>query len=173
MAFSKKGWRKIVVEDHAFYWQAVEDRFSWETGALTEPNILHSRPQREPHRHLVVKSDRCGETPGFSEIVSPRIVRGCIESAILSGWLDAHPSMKLVLLDFPLRHVVFDSNWRASTVVSIAQAMYDSRDFAPMPLLADALQDAGCEQPDILDHCRTGQTHVRGCWVVDLILGKE
>jgi hypothetical protein len=42
-----------------------------------------------------------------------------------------------------------------------------------MPLLADALQDAGGEVPDILDHCRNPGGHVRGCWVVDLVLGKE
>ncbi|HVL11991.1 MAG TPA: hypothetical protein VM529_05470 [Gemmata sp.] len=52
--------------------------------------------------------------------------------------------------------------------------MYGSRDFSPMPILADALQDAGCDSADILDHCRgPKQVHVRGCWVVDLVLGKE
>jgi hypothetical protein len=56
---------------------------------------------------------------------------------------------------------------------AIAKAMYDSRDFAAMALLADALQDAGCEQADILDHCRGPGPHVKGCWVVDLVLGKE
>ena len=52
--------------------------------------------------------------------------------------------------------------------------MYDSRDFSLMPILADALQDAGCENEHILNHCRdTEAKHVRGCWVVDLVLGKE
>jgi hypothetical protein len=52
--------------------------------------------------------------------------------------------------------------------------VYDSRDFGAMPMLADVLQDAGCTSDDILDHCRDGkQIHVRGCWVVDLVLGKE
>jgi hypothetical protein len=52
--------------------------------------------------------------------------------------------------------------------------MYESRDFSAMPILADALQDAGCDNDDILSHCRdTSLTHVRGCWVVDLVLGKE
>jgi hypothetical protein len=49
-----------------------------------------------------------------------------------------------------------------------------SRDFSAMPILADALQDAGCDSAAILDHCRDANaTHVRGCWVVDLALGKE
>lgn len=73
----------------------------------------------------------------------------------------------------PFRPVSFSSEWRTSTVVSIAKSMYHSRDFGPMPLLADALQDAGCEHADILDHCRGAGPHVRGCWVVDLVLGKS
>lgn len=81
-----------------------------------------------------------------------------------------------LLLDIfgnPFRPIAFIPEWRTSTVVSIARIMYDSRDFATMPVLADALQDAGCENEDILNHCRSGGPHVRGCWVVDLILGKE
>ena len=72
----------------------------------------------------------------------------------------------------PFRPVAFDPNWRTSTVVSIAQGLYDTRDFSAMPILADALEDAGCDHADILDHCRGTGPHVRGCWVVDLVLGK-
>jgi hypothetical protein len=50
--------------------------------------------------------------------------------------------------------------------------MYEGRDFGPMPILADALQDAGCEDVSILGHCRGPGPHVRGCWVVDMVLGK-
>ena len=51
--------------------------------------------------------------------------------------------------------------------------MYESRDFSAMPILADALQDAGCVNDDVLNHCREAHAaHVRGCWVVDLVLGK-
>ena len=74
----------------------------------------------------------------------------------------------------PFQPVSFSPEWRTSDVVSIAQTMYDSRDFTPISILADALQDAGCEQEDILAHCRDANgTHVRGCWVVDLVLGKS
>jgi hypothetical protein len=68
----------------------------------------------------------------------------------------------------------FESAWRTDTAVSLARQMYEARDFGAMPILADALQDAGCDCEDILSHCRdAGQVHVRGCWVVDLVLGKE
>ncbi len=73
----------------------------------------------------------------------------------------------------PFRPIVFSPAWRTDTAVSLAKGMYESRDFSAMPILADALQDAGCEQTDILNHCRDEkQVHVRGCWVVDLVLGK-
>jgi hypothetical protein len=73
----------------------------------------------------------------------------------------------------PFRPVAFDAAWRTSTAVALAKQMYESRDFGAMPILADALQDAGCDNDDILNHCRdTKQVHVRGCWVVDLVLGK-
>jgi hypothetical protein len=63
--------------------------------------------------------------------------------------------------------------WRTDTVVSLAHQMTESCDFSAMPILADALQDAGCDNADILSHCRGPGPHVRGCWVVDLVLGKE
>jgi hypothetical protein len=74
----------------------------------------------------------------------------------------------------PFRPVAFSPDWRTDTAVSLARQMYESRDFGAMPILADALQDSGCENPDILNHCRDATvTHVRGCWVVDLLLGKQ
>ncbi len=73
----------------------------------------------------------------------------------------------------PFRPEMTEPNWETSTVVALASQMYGSRDFSAMPILADALQDAGCDNDVILEHCRGPGPHVRGCWVVDLILGKE
>ena len=73
----------------------------------------------------------------------------------------------------PFHPVTFAPEWRTSTVVSLAQQMYDQREFGPMPILADALQDAGCADENVLSHCRGPGPHVRGCWVVDLVLGRE
>jgi hypothetical protein len=67
----------------------------------------------------------------------------------------------------------FAPEWITETVRLLAKGMYESGDFSATPILADALQDAGCDNADILDHCRRPGAHVRGCWVVDLILGKE
>ena len=74
----------------------------------------------------------------------------------------------------PFQPVTLDPNWLTSDVVAMARGMYETRDFSAMPILADALQDAGCEQAGILDHCRDPHAmHVRGCWVADLLLGKR
>ncbi len=73
----------------------------------------------------------------------------------------------------PFRSVVFSPTWRTSAAVALAAQMYESRDFGAMPILADALQDAGCNNEDVLSHCRTPGEHVRGCWVVDLVLDTE
>lgn len=72
----------------------------------------------------------------------------------------------------PFHPVAFDPRWRTEHSVGIAAKMYDERDFAAMPILADALQEAGCENEDILTHCRESGLHVSGCWVVDSVLGK-
>jgi hypothetical protein len=73
------------------------------------------------------------------------------------------------------RPVVVDPAWLVAaegTVLRLAQALYDSRDFRAMPVLGDALEDAGCCDPVILEHCRRPGEHYRGCFLVDALLGK-
>jgi hypothetical protein len=77
------------------------------------------------------------------------------------------------VLPNPFRPVSFDPSWRTEAAVGIARGIYDDRAFERMPILADALQEAGCENQEILNHCRNPGHHVRGNWVVDLVLGKE
>jgi hypothetical protein len=63
--------------------------------------------------------------------------------------------------------------WNSGTVPKLAQAIYEERAFDCLPVLADALEEAGCTEGAILGHCRGAGPHVRGCWVVDLVLGKQ
>jgi hypothetical protein len=70
--------------------------------------------------------------------------------------------------------------WKDGTISKLARALYDDRELPSgrldnqrLAILADALEDAGCTDPDILGHCRGPGSHVRGCWVVDLLLGNE
>jgi hypothetical protein len=73
----------------------------------------------------------------------------------------------------PFASVEFDPAWRTSTATAIANQIYTSRDFSAMPILADALQDAGCDRDDVLNHCRDESApHVRGCWALDHVLNR-
>jgi len=73
----------------------------------------------------------------------------------------------------PFRPVAVEPSWLTSTVVPLAEGIYAERAFDRMPILADALEDAGSDNADILTHCRQPGEHVRGCWVVDLLTGRK
>lgn len=97
-------------------------------------------------------------------------------------WLSARPFSRSegavleLLRDFtviPFRPVARNPGWITSTVHGLAEGIYTDRAFDRLPILADALEDAGCDSADILTHCRGDGPHVRGCWVVDWVLGKK
>jgi hypothetical protein len=73
----------------------------------------------------------------------------------------------------PFHSVTFHPTWLTPTAKALAEQIYSERAFDRMPILGDALEEAGCTLPDVLEHCRNGGEHVRGCWVVDLVLGKQ
>jgi hypothetical protein len=93
-----------------------------------------------------------------------------------------HVAQAALVLDIfgnPFRPVSIDPAWQTPTVVALAQAAYDNRTLpagtfepARLAVLADALEEAGCDNADLLGHLRGPGPHVRGCWAVDLLLGK-
>jgi hypothetical protein len=87
---------------------------------------------------------------------------GIVEPA----WLDAE------IFGESLRHP-FDPGWGTATVLALARSVYKDHAFGVLPILADALEDAECDNTDILAHCRGPGPHARGCWVLDLILRKR
>jgi hypothetical protein len=92
------------------------------------------------------------------------------------GWAERafQASCLIDLMGNPFRKVRFDAKWRTETAVALAQQFYERGEAASLPILADALEEAGCDEPAVLAHARDiHQPHVRGCWVVDLVLGKE
>jgi hypothetical protein len=102
-----------------------------------------------------------GDAPGDPLIASERIA----QAAILVD-----------LFDDLFRPVTLDPGWLAwnnATIRKLARSIYDERRFTDLPILADALEEAGCTDNAILKHCRNGGEHVRGCWVLDLLLGKK
>ncbi|WP_238602865.1 hypothetical protein [Fimbriiglobus ruber] len=73
----------------------------------------------------------------------------------------------------PFCQALLDQRWLTQNVKALAHGIYTDRAFDRLPILADALQDAGCDDSDVLNHCRGDGPHARGCRVVDLLLGKE
>ena len=81
-------------------------------------------------------------------------------------------SLLRCIIGNPFRPVAFAPEWRTTVAVGIAAQIYESREFGNLPVLADALEEAGCDHPVVLAHCREPGEHARGCWVVDGVLGK-
>jgi hypothetical protein len=72
----------------------------------------------------------------------------------------------------PFRQAVILPDWRTSTVMALVRGITIELAFYQMPILADALEDAGCDDAQVLEHCRGENPHVRGCWVIDLLEGR-
>jgi hypothetical protein len=145
---------------------------------LAEYRYLHGNPKLwsfDPYLQLSVSSLI---TPKVIPAHVAWLVRAALDPAKhehADKWEDCKPQANLVreILGNPYRAAKFDKAWRTDTAVSLARTMYESREFSAMPILADALQDAGCDNEDILSHCRGAGPHVRGCWVCDFLLGKK
>ncbi len=83
-------------------------------------------------------------------------------------------SSSVSIVGNPFRPPTFSSTWHTDTAVALALLGCTTREAsARCPFLPMLLQDAGCDNEDILSHCRAEATHIRGCWVVDLVLGKS
>jgi hypothetical protein len=76
------------------------------------------------------------------------------------------------VFESPFRGSGSEHGWRSNTAVALARRAYAERDWSVLPVLADALEDAGCVDADLLQHCRQGGSHYRGCWAVDLALNR-
>jgi hypothetical protein len=85
---------------------------------------------------------------------------------------DHPPELVRCVFGNPFRPAAFDPQWRTRTTMDLARTMYGSRDFGATPILADALEESGCDDPRLLAHCRGSGPHVRGCWAVDAVLGR-
>ncbi len=112
----------------------------------------------------------------FNEVAVGPLVRAVVRLRPGHGWEQAEvAALYRDVVGNPFRPVVIAPAvlaWNEGTVRRLAQAIYDERAFDRLPLLADALEEAGCDDADVLAHCRGPRPHVRGCWVVDLLLGK-
>jgi hypothetical protein len=118
----------------------------------------------------------CASTRGLWYTLWPSSQAERVARHLLSHDPEQSPHLATLVREVmgnPFRHVMFSAQWRSGSAIRLAERMYEEGDFGAMPILADALQDAGCDSEHILSHCRGEGPHVRGCWVVDLVLGKE
>lgn len=113
--------------------------------------------------------------PAWAEVASACIAGRRVEDFSVTERADPGPVADVLkdIIPNPFVPLEWNPEWFTSTVRGLAVHMYESRDFSTMPILGDALQDAGCDHDLILGHCRGTKPHARGCWVVDAILGKE
>ncbi|MGF1580407.1 MAG: hypothetical protein ACFCD0_13685 [Gemmataceae bacterium] len=89
------------------------------------------------------------------------------------GMLIRHKMAELLreIVGNPFEWIDFNPRWREwnnSTIPNLAHKILESKSFDQMPILADAFEEAGCDDRTILDHCRSSKSHIRGCWVLDL-----
>ncbi len=143
-------------------------RDTWDWGGNAAVNELLEVAQRVPIR----AASRPAAPP--DDLVS-RVIE-CAAHA--SHWIrrqgaDSRSGWLRDIVGNPFRPVVFDATWRTPAAVALARTVHEERCFEELPLLADALEEAGCTDAQVLSHCRGGGEQVRGCWVVALVLGRE
>jgi hypothetical protein len=125
-------------------------------GAASEEEL--ARAQVSAPKYLGMRVER-------SVLLKARVKEQCVQADILRDIFGL----------LPFRQPAASPSWqglRGGTIPRIAQAIYNEHRFAALPVLADALEDEGCTDADLLTHCRQPGEHVRGCWVIDFLLGK-
>jgi hypothetical protein len=158
--------------------QAYEHYVRWSEGAVREganPMVEHQVAWAVAFAAttplpVAAVGTRMGEASG-----QPGPDAGLLAEAVAPPeFLAKLRSVVFDLFGNPFQPVPADPTWRREETTTLANRMYESRDFSSMPALGDALQKLGCTNEAVLTHCRdTSRPHFRGSWVVDLVLGKE
>jgi hypothetical protein len=152
-------WRNEWREHHRFGWERYRD--------YAMITILRAD-------HVVSGAGWCRVSISRSGAAKFRgVERARMRLAILAEEELAQSQLIRCIFGNPFRPVAFAPEWRTPTAVALADAIYADRAFDRLPVLADALEEAGCDNLEVLAHCRGPGPHARGCWVVDLILGKS
>lgn len=112
-----------------------------------------------------------------SRVAQVLAAEGCLShcrAELFCAVTEAHDAVREVFGGFlPFTPPRFDPAWRTAAAVELASRMYAAACFDLMPALAAELEAAGCDNATIIEHCRGAATHARGCWVVDLLIGRE
>jgi hypothetical protein len=183
VACCRKVWHLLLGEQsrHA---AEVTERFA--DGEASEQELWDARSNAwefadylvhndEAYAHLDADAPNATDAPAWAaeSSVQPIRVVIAVQRALGTAEGKAQPELLRCIFGNPFRPVTLKSSWLTATVLALANGIYEKRAFDRMPILADALQDAGCDNEDVLSHCRGENVHVRGCWVVDKLLAKE
>jgi hypothetical protein len=146
------------------------DTFWMETADELEPYADGRLDRSEPSAYL-----RDSDPVDVAIILLRDASKSSARLGLVDGPAEERAQAVLVrcVLGNPFRPVAVNHQWRTADTVGLAAAIYQERAFDRLPLLADALMDAGCSDAQLLSHCRSEGRHARGCHVVDLVLGKE
>jgi hypothetical protein len=153
-------------------WTAKRDAVS-ATG--TAANAAYWAASAKASGPLVSAFDAAGEALALRASANARHDAAVLWDAAQAASQRFQASLIREVIGDPFRDYPLDSLWLAwegGTVVQLARGIYHDRAFDRMPILGDALEEAGCTHEAVLGHCRSGDEHLRGCWVLDLILGK-
>jgi hypothetical protein len=176
--------------------RAVEAAEKWADGLLTTGELLvfHRSAQAAQDDYtasltsnyfdavsdsLIAATCVCAPNKKIIRLLA-KAVRGAIYASSGLAWRPAMLKAERLQADLlrdifgnPFRPVTLDLGWLTPEVVRLAHVIYDGRAFDLMPSLGDALERAGCDGPDIVSHFRSQTVHVRGCWALDTLLGKQ
>lgn len=170
---TKEEWMKCTDINRMFdflYMANHRDRCTWYFVPACCRRVWHLLGKGE--RNAVEVLERYAERKAsWSEVEGIR--EGHLEAVRLAK-VREHPDILRDIVGLrPFETFVLEPQSRSPTVQRLAQAIYTDRTFAQLPILADALEEAGCQQAEVLNHLRSGTEHVRGCWALDLVLGRE
>jgi hypothetical protein len=127
-------------------------------------------------RSAVECGSHCASRVGAAAWLAAVAVWADGSTVVKAAELAAQCALARDLFGNPFCPVHFDPLWRewgGGTARAVASAIYSGQRFVDLPVLADALEDAGCADENLLGHCRSGAAHARGCWALDLVLGRE
>jgi hypothetical protein len=185
VACCRRAWH-LLVDEGSRRAAEVAERFADGTASFDELWAVH-QDAWEFSLHVVHNDpsyfdlDDCtlnaADIPAWAAEEDPEPLRAAVSAQRALGSAEAVAQAALLRCIFgnPFRTVVLDPAllaWQDGTVANIAQGVYDDRAFDRLPILADALEDAGCTDASLLNHLRSAVSHVRGCWVLDLLMGK-
>jgi hypothetical protein len=171
-----------AIQDAALNAHVAGKFFPWWQTRIDEPfeaNLIALQVSRLAAWCLALESVRQHDPHDYSDCVAQR-GNWLNHAPTVPQWQyayqkedEVHASILREIIGNPFRPVAIDPRWLTSNVLDLARTIDADEAFDRMPILADALLDAGCDNDDVLNHCRRTDGHVRGCWVVDRLLARE